>query len=349
MARQVRVEYEGAIYHVMARGDRREAIVRDDEDRKTFIRTLGEAAKKTGMRIHAYALMSNHYHLLVETPKANLSEGMGWLQNAYTRRMNVRHRLWGHVFGGRYKAIAVEPGTCFWALLDYVHLNPVRAGLVKEEDGLESYAWSSLPGYLASPAKRPEWLETATGLEVCGCADTASGRREFLEVLEKRVDWSDPRKAGATFSEGKDKPELAVYSSLRRGWLFGSQEFREKLLSLLEKGGRKIKKANGYHGEQLNDHGARRAARLIEAGLKVFQVSKEELRAQAKGDWRKGLLAAMIQDETTVRLDWISEELRMGTRAGVCRLAKEARQKMREDRRMVKARKHILEISILNG
>ena len=105
MARQARVEYEGAMYHVMARGDRREAIVRDDEDRTTFIRTLGEAAEKTGMRIHAYALMSNHYHLLVETPKANLSEGMGWLQNAYTRRMNVRHRLWGHVFGGRYKRL----------------------------------------------------------------------------------------------------------------------------------------------------------------------------------------------------------------------------------------------------
>ncbi len=114
------------------------------------------------------------------------------------------------------------------------------------------------------------------------CAIRASGEEKFLEVLEKRVDWSDPRKAGRLFSEGKDRPELAVYSSLRRGWLFGSQEFREKLLSLLEKGGRKIKKANGYHGEQLNDHGARRAARLIEAGLKVFEVSKEELRAQAK-------------------------------------------------------------------
>jgi len=126
------VEYAGAMYHVMARGDRREAIVRDDEDRKTFIRTLGEAAKKTGMRIHAYALISNHYHLLLETPKANLSEGMGWLQNAYTHRMNVKHRL----------SIAVEPGICFWALLDYVHLNPVRAGIARFE-GLRFYSNAS--------------------------------------------------------------------------------------------------------------------------------------------------------------------------------------------------------------
>ncbi len=132
---------------------------------------------------------------------------------------------------------------------------------------------------------------------MCGCADTASGRREFLEVLEKRVDWSDPRKAGATFSEGKDRPELAVYSSLRRGWLFGSQEFREKLLSLLEKGGRKIKKANGYHGEQLNDHGARRAARLIEAGLKVSRCRRKNCARKRRETGRKSLLAAMIQDE----------------------------------------------------
>ncbi len=103
MARQVRIEYAGAFYHVMARGDRREAIVRDDEDRKTFVRTLGEAAERAGFRIHAWVLMTNHYHLLVETPEANLSTGMGWMQNAYTRRINVRHGLWGHVFGGRYK------------------------------------------------------------------------------------------------------------------------------------------------------------------------------------------------------------------------------------------------------
>ena len=93
----------------MARGDRREPIVQDDEDRSTFVRTLGEASERSGFRVHAYVLMSNHYHLLLETKEANLSQGMGWLQNAFTRRINIRHRLWGHVFGGRYKAILVEP------------------------------------------------------------------------------------------------------------------------------------------------------------------------------------------------------------------------------------------------
>jgi len=115
MPRQVRIEFAGAMYHVMARGDHREAIVRDDKDRKTFLRTLGEACGRTGFRIHAYVLMGNHYHLLVETPQANLAKGMGWLQNAYTRRINTRHRLWGHLFGDRYKSILVEPGNCFWS------------------------------------------------------------------------------------------------------------------------------------------------------------------------------------------------------------------------------------------
>ena len=114
MPRQVRIEFPGAMYHVMARGDRREEIVRDDEDRRTFLRTLGEASERAGFRVHAWVLMSSHYHLLIETPEANLSRGMGWLQNAYTRRINTRHRLWGHVFGGRYKAILIEPGNCFW-------------------------------------------------------------------------------------------------------------------------------------------------------------------------------------------------------------------------------------------
>ena len=124
MPRQVRIEFAGAMYHVMARGDRREAIVQDEEDCRTFLRTLGEGCERAGFRVHAYALMTNHYHLLLETKEPNLSRGMGWLQNAFTRRINARHGLWGHVFGGRYKAIVVEPGNCFWALLDYIH--PIR-------------------------------------------------------------------------------------------------------------------------------------------------------------------------------------------------------------------------------
>ena len=334
MPRQVRIEYEGALYHVMARGHRRDLIFQDDADRETFLRILGEACEKSGFRVHAYVLMSNHYHLLLETPQANLSRGMGWLQNAFTRRMNVRHRLRGHLFGGRYKAILAEPGNCFWALLDYIHLNPVRAGIVSEKEGIESYEWSSLRHYLGTPRKRPKWVEAARGLEVCGCHDTAIGRKKFLKVLGKRVDWRNPGKAGATFAEGEGKPELAVHSALRRGWFFGSQKFREKLLKLLKKRDARIQKANGYHGPQLHDYGEKRACALIRAGLEHFAMDAEELKRVRKGDWRKGLLAAMIQGETTMRLDWISEQLSTGTRSGTCRLASEMRRSLQSDRKM---------------
>ena len=98
MARKLRVEYPGAIYHLMNRGDRREPIFKDDEDRQRFLGTLGEACVKTGWQVHAYCLMSNHFHLVIETPQANLVRGMKWLLGVYTSRFNRRHKLFGHLF-----------------------------------------------------------------------------------------------------------------------------------------------------------------------------------------------------------------------------------------------------------
>ena len=101
MARKLRVEFEGAVYHVMNRGDQRERIFVDDEDRKLFLATLGEACAKTEWQIHAFCLMSNHFHLVVETPRANLSAGMRWFLGTYTGAYNRRHRLFGHLFSGQ--------------------------------------------------------------------------------------------------------------------------------------------------------------------------------------------------------------------------------------------------------
>ena len=129
MARKARVEFEGAVYHVLDRGDRREAIFQDEADRRRFLETLGEACARTGWRVHAFVLMSNHYHLMIETPQANLVAGMRWFQTTWTMRFNTRHRLCGHLFQGRYKAVVVdaEEGGYFSVLSDYIHLNPVRA------------------------------------------------------------------------------------------------------------------------------------------------------------------------------------------------------------------------------
>jgi REP element-mobilizing transposase RayT len=111
MARKARVEYEGAVYHVLDRGDRREALFLDDGDRRRFLETLGEACGRTGWRVHAYVLMSNHYHLMIETPQANLVAGMRWFQTTWTMRFNRRHRLSGHLFASRSQSAALTLGT----------------------------------------------------------------------------------------------------------------------------------------------------------------------------------------------------------------------------------------------
>src|SRR5216110_2279188 len=133
MARQLRIQYEDAVYHLMSRGDRREEIFRDDLDRKSFLQTLGATCQKTGWQVHAYCLMSNHFHLVVETPTANLVAGMKWFLGTYTSRFNRRHRLCGHLYSGRYKSLIVDGGGHGYlrSVCDYVHLNPVPAKLIK--------------------------------------------------------------------------------------------------------------------------------------------------------------------------------------------------------------------------
>ena len=160
MARKLRVEYAGAIYHVMNRGDRRERIFMDDADRQRFVDTLGEVCAKTGWQVHAYVLMPNHFHLVVETPQPNLVAGMKWLLGTYTSRFNRRHKLFGHLFSGRYKSLIVDGSGSGYlkSVGDYVHLNPARANLVAADAPLKSFAWSSWPAYLLARSKRPSWL-----------------------------------------------------------------------------------------------------------------------------------------------------------------------------------------------
>src|SRR5579863_4573256 len=129
MPRKLRVEYHGAMYHVMSRGDRREDIFLNDVDRHDFLKTLAEACQKSGWQVHAYCLMRNHFHLVLETPQANLVAGMKWLLGVYTKRCNLRHKTCGHLFAGRSKSLLVDgSGNGYLrTVCDYVHLNPARA------------------------------------------------------------------------------------------------------------------------------------------------------------------------------------------------------------------------------
>ena len=189
MSRKLRIEYPGAMYHVMNRGDQREDIFRDDEDRQKFLSTLGEACAKTEWPVQAYCLMRNHFHLVLETPQPNLVMGMKWLLGVYTKRYNLRHKLCGHPFAGRYKALVVEgSGNGYLrTVCDYVHLNPVRAKLLPPEVALASYPWSSYPEYLKAAARRPGWLRVDRLLGEKGIpGDTEAGRGQFASLMERR-------------------------------------------------------------------------------------------------------------------------------------------------------------------
>jgi REP element-mobilizing transposase RayT len=180
------------MYHVMNRGDRRENIFWDKPDREVFISTLSEACRQTEWQVHAYCLMRHHFHLVLETPQANLVAGMKWLLGVYTKRFNIRHKLCGHLFAGRYKALMVEgSGNGYLrTACNYVHLNPVRAKLIKSGAALESYRWSSYADYLKPPGQRPRWLRVERLLGELGIPkDSPAGRAQFgVQMARRRLE-----------------------------------------------------------------------------------------------------------------------------------------------------------------
>ncbi len=156
MSRPVRIEFCGALYHVTARGDRRETIYEDDEDRCGFLALLGEVVEQFNWLCHGYCMMSNHYHLLIETPDGNLSKGMRQLNGVYTQATNRRHGRVGHLFQGRYKAILVDADAYLLELSRYLVLNPVRAAMVADP---ADWPWSSYRP-MVGLEKPPSWLAT---------------------------------------------------------------------------------------------------------------------------------------------------------------------------------------------
>src|SRR5574337_565875 len=144
MARQWRIEFEGAYYHVLSRGNERRDIFTDDQDRVSFLEILEEMSERFDVEVHAYVLMNNHYHLLLRTNKPNISKSMQWFGTTYTRRYNLKNYRSGHLFQGRFKNFLIENDRYLTMLSCYIHRNPLRAGMVKR---LAGYRWSSYPIY----------------------------------------------------------------------------------------------------------------------------------------------------------------------------------------------------------
>ena len=289
----------------MCRGNRQEPVFRDDRDHQLFLDTLAEACRRTGWKVHAFVLMGNHYHLLIETPEANLVDGMRWIQSTYTKRFNIRHKVWGHLFQSRYKALLIDTEDhYFQAVSSYIHLNPARAKCFDLLNGkLTDYAWSSCPLYL-KPSKRPDWLAVDRVLGCAGLSDDRSGRESFRRQMQRRV----------LEIAGSEKPgELdARWADIRRGWCFGSDEFRDRMVKALD-GVMEGKRRDSFAGEESGKHDQLEAERLAEYGLGKLGISESDLDALKKGDARKKVVAWCVRKRTSVRNEWISNRLKMGS------------------------------------
>jgi REP element-mobilizing transposase RayT len=296
MARKLRIQYPGAIYYVMNRGDRREAIFRERKDYECFLQTLAEACEKAHWQVHAWCLMPNHFHLVVETPEPTLVAGMKWLLGTYTGRFNRRHREFGHLFSGRYKALLVDghqPGY-LKTVCDYVHLNPVRAGLLGPRQPLERFQWSSYPLYLGLPRQRPAWLRVDRLLgEWRIPKDSAAGRRALAQGLA-----------------GRRTEDLGAESRrIERGWFVGDAEFRQELLAQVAPppGARNF-------GEAVQEAVAVQAERFVKDRLEALGWRERDLTTRRKGDPAKVKLAAAVRAQTTMPLAWIAKRLATGSR-----------------------------------
>jgi putative transposase len=312
----------------MARGDGGKAIFESDEDRKSFLFRLGQVCGSHGWKVHAWVLMGNHFHLLLETPEPNLVTGMKWLLGTFSQGWNARRSRRGHVFQGRYKSVpvsaAVDSPYYFRIVADYIHLNPARAGLAGGKAGkLTAYKWSSLPVY--ARGKGPDWLVLGRVWNAFELSEDVRGRRAYVDWLERRAQ-----------NNGGEVDDEAM-KALRRGWYLGEPTFVDKLRSLVAPNRRRREGGDNVargHDEAEAEALATRA--LQELGL---PTGKRELSELRKGDKGKVLVAALLRKRTSVGNRWLTERLAMGHISALSRLLGEFGQDAGNVRRLVKLEK----------
>ncbi len=270
--------------------------------------TLGEVTEQTGWRIHAYVLMSNHYHLLMETPEPNLVAGMKWFQGSYTQRFNAMFAQRGHLFQGRYKAIPVQTDprhggeVYFRQVSHYIHLNPFRAKLCGQgmEKPLHAYLWSSYPAYVGKTSRIPDWLVRERVLKACGLVEGEPGAMAaYRRKLERVMNFEQDPQAGRRGEFEFQQPA---------GWFVGSEEFRERLLSRLDN----CKGGDNYRGEQKREHNEAMAERYLNAALEELDLSESELLKMKANALEKQAVAWLLKTHTTVTGVWLSDRLCLG-------------------------------------
>ena len=330
MARQLRFQYPGAVYHVMARGDGGKPLFISKDDHESFVYWLERVCVSHGWRVHAWVLMGNHFHLLLETPEANLSAGMRVLLGTFSQAWNRRYQRRGHVFQGRYKAVPVAGERAadahyFKVVADYIHLNPARAGLTGGTKGpLVGYRWSSLRHYAKGDA--PSWLELTRVLDAFQLSHDRRGRSGYVAWLEARA------------ANDGGKVDEASMQALRRGWYLGEESFKDKLLGLMDKAQAKIRKPGNHAGGAIREHNEKEAGRIIAAVGRELGMPTElpDLMRMRKGDRNKVICAALAKRHTAVGNEWLGKRLGMGHSAHVSHLVNRMRKSAKDIKILMK-------------
>jgi len=301
MARKPRIEFEGAVYHVFNHGHHRTDLFATADAAQAFVECLGAAAARMQWRVQAYCLARNQYHLALATPRGNLANGVHWLQSAFGNRFHRFRAGNGRAFRTRYRAILIEPGPPLAGLVDGIHLQPVQARLVSQEQ-LPHFRWSSYRSFVRPGAGRPawlaaDWLPTSAGLE-----DSPAGWQAYGAHLAGLM--AD----GGARADGQ-------FQRLCRGWAHGSDAY---LRERREDFGR-LRAGGEGGGARLAASNRREWETRLEAGARALQRQLSEAAAEPKSAPWKVALAAWLKRHTSATNRWLTERLHMGPPDAVSR------------------------------
>ncbi|MCF3651688.1 transposase [Synoicihabitans lomoniglobus] len=289
----LRIQYPGAIYHVINRGNYRSDVFGSAGAAQAFVKTLEEAVAQYGWELGAYVVMRNHFHLAVRTPAGNLGEGMHWLQSTFATRFNRLRGERGHLFQGRYQAFVLQNEGVWARVADYIHLNPVRAGIVPVEH-LHEFRWSSLARFLKN--QRCKGLVADPWLTTLGMEDTPGGWESYVSHLRDRYLRED---------EGDCRAE---HDALTTGWAVGADRWRA---GLAEQHHSQVD-APGVEGQVVRDvkilHWRSVLAKLLSAAGKTTA----DVQSERKSVGWKIQLAWELRQRGAVPYAWIAEALQMG-------------------------------------
>jgi len=314
MARPLRLSFENATYHITARGNRRESIFYSEKDRQVFLDKMNETFTKYSFILYAYCLMDNHYHLFLKTPLANLTDGMHYLNSSYANWFRTKYKIAGAVFQGRYRSVLVEEDNYALMLSAYIHLNPVRAGMVKR---IEEYRWSSFLDYIGIRKTTIKRLDTSFILRQLD-ADLDKAAEKYKSFVIGNIDMKSP------------------FESSYKGIALGNRSFIEKIKEKIKSVGQK------REIRETRSVGSCEAEQIISKISEVFEIEKSKIFSKQRGNVYRSLALYLIKKYSTLSLKEMGKLFNMDYGA-ISQAVKRFENKIKKDRRALRMKDAIVE------